>query len=537
MKSSILDTADKATNESLLQYAQRLSENYVLRNSTTSRKGKGQYFTPLEIGEFMASLFTIRHGSLSILDPGAGTGILTAAFCDRVLSTGSPVHLRVEAYENDTAVIPILTKLLGAAAREFKKKESELSFVIHEDDFVTANAHQIKQPDLFGSASTGEKFDYVIANPPYFKIAGESRQARAMDDVVAGQPNIYSLFLALGVSLLKPDGEIVFISPRSFCSGLYFRRFRQWLLSRSTIRQIHSFQSRVGLFEHDSVLQENVIFKLENGVTADSASQPIKVTVSKDKDFSRSDKLHVDRSTIIFEKNGDVFIRVPASLHDLSVIRAVDSWPFTLNGLGFEISTGPVVAFRATEFLSASDQASPKFAPLLWSHNLQGLNVVWPLAKNGKAQSIRIGEPSRTLLLPVKNYVLLKRFTSKEQARRLYAAVLRAAQFPHELVGMENHLNYVYRPHGDMTEDEAYGLAALFNSQLLDDYFRTLNGHTQVNATEIRTMPMPTLSEIVELGKLIRADVRRNVAPSLDVYLENIVANYDRTLAVREARA
>jgi len=69
---------------------------------------------------------------------------------------------------------------------------------------------------------------------------------------------------------------------------------------------------------------------------------------------------------------------------------------------------------------------------------------------------------------------------------------------------LENHLNYVYHAHRELTDDETYGLTAIFNSALLDRYFRTVSGNTQVNAAEIRTMKFPDLKIVVKIGKQIR---------------------------------
>jgi adenine-specific DNA-methyltransferase len=69
------------------------------------------------------------------------------------------------------------------------------------------------------------------------------------------------------------------------------------------------------------------------------------------------------------------------------------------------------------------------------------------------------------------------------------------------MVGLENHLNYISRPGGTLTDDETLGLAALFNSSLLDSYFRASNGNTQVSATELRTMPLPSMATIVAIGQ------------------------------------
>jgi adenine-specific DNA-methyltransferase len=129
------------------------------------------------------------------------------------------------------------------------------------------------------------------------------------------------------------------------------------------------------------------------------------------------------------------------------------------------------------------------------------MRVEWPTKARGKRQYIVTNAASTPLLVADRNYVLLRRFSAKEQARRLTAAPLLAGRLNSPFIGLENHLNYIHRPGGVLTEEEAYGLAVLFNSALLDRYFRTYNGNTQVSATELRAMPLPPLEVIVEIGR------------------------------------
>ena len=158
-----------------------------------------------------------------------------------------------------------------------------------------------------------------------------------------------------------------------------------------------------------------------------------------------------------------------------------------------------MVLFRATEYLL--DNATGKAAvPLLQPHNVKPFATRWPLVKSGKHRAFEYCEDSLRLLVPTKNYVLIKRFSSKEEKRRLTAACFLKADFPFPYVGIENHVNYVYHAKRDLTEDEVYGIAALFNSTLIDRYFRTISGNTQVNATEIRAMSFPQLDLLSRIG-------------------------------------
>ena len=180
----------------------------------------------------------------------------------------------------------------------------------------------------------------------------------------------------------------------------------------------------------------------------------------------------------------------------------VDSWPNTLASLGLAISTGPVVPFRAKGLVDREGQVPESHVPLLWMNHVRPMQVTWPLKRHKPEYIKRQG--AEKLLLPNRNYVLLRRFTAKEEVRRLSAAPHLARSMRAPEVGLENHLNYIYRQAGALTDDEAWGLAALYNSRLLDTYFRCLNGHTQVNATELRAMPLPANDFIVELGERVQ---------------------------------
>jgi adenine-specific DNA-methyltransferase len=146
-----------------------------------------------------------------------------------------------------------------------------------------------------------------------------------------------------------------------------------------------------------------------------------------------------------------------------------------------------------------------EIVPLLWAHNFDGTGVNYKKTKLKKPTGIRVNKYSLPLLVPVRNYVLLKRFSSKEQNKRLHAVVLLKETFPFKYVGLENHLNFIHKYEKEMSKEEAFGIATLLNSSIADNYFRSLNGNTQVNAVEIRCLPFPSIENLVEIGRQIQA--------------------------------
>ena len=463
----------------MLNFALELQHRFENSVSGEHRKERGQVFTPPEVARFMANLFGAIPREYVLLDPGAGIGTLTAAFCERIGKLRSPRTVTAHVFENDAQLIPLLKQNLDNCKRVLSEAGHAFNYVLHAEDFILATSHGLNGQQLFDETGFSVECDGVIMNPPYFKLRKDSVHAKLMEKIVHGQPNIYAFFMALAARLLKQDGEIVAITPRSFCNGLYFRGFRHWYFDRVALDHIHIFESRTETFKHSNVLQESIITKVHR---LGSPSSTIAVTTSFGADLTNGlQRSEIPASDIIDNSSGDRVIRIPEGEDDRKIMQLVESFPLRFAETGLRISTGPVVLFRATEYLLA-DATDKTAVPLLHPHNVKPFATRWPLAKNGKHKAFKRCEDSLRLLLPTKNYVLIKRFSSKEEKRRLTAACFLKADFPFPYVGIENHVNYVYHAERDLTEDEVYGIAALFNSTLIDRYFRTISGNTQVNA-------------------------------------------------------
>jgi adenine-specific DNA-methyltransferase len=445
----------------------------------------------------MASLFSSPPEHYRVLDPGAGSGILSAAICDRIQRLSSPRVLHVDLFETDKSLLAVLRECMNQCRDGLRASGHKMTFEIHDEDFVLAHA---PQTSLFGPKSRITPYDAIIMNPPYFKIAGDSDHARAMANVVYGQPNIYALFMALGAELLHPGGEMVAITPRSFCNGPYFRGFRRWFFDRMSLERVHLFESRTDTFREANVLQESII----TSTRKHSQSPNVTVSTSFGQDVhSKVPRRELPAPVILDNAAGEMYVRIPEDPQDSKVLALVESWPHRFNELGLRVSTGPVVAFRARPFLLAALDGA-QTVPLLSVHNVRPFETVWPLEKGKKPTAFTVAPESQPLLLLSKNYVLLRRFTAKEEHRRLVASCYLKKNAVRPFVALENHLNYVYHTKRELTEAEAFGLMALFNSALLDRYFRAISGNTQVNATELRSMPLPDLVTVARIGARIQ---------------------------------
>ena len=502
-----LSALEPQADERPTAYADRMGRMYCSATSAAHRRQWGQYLTPADVADFMASLVDCDLDEIRILDPGCGSGVLACAVAEALAIRDRPLrHLVIDAYESDRELIPILDRTLGFLSLRLAERNVSLTYRAISKDFVLEHAAQLRGTSwLFDEGGDRPEYDVVVSNPPYFKLPKADPRSRAADRVVHGQPNIYALFMAVSAALLTRRGEMVFITPRSFASGSYFRRFRERFFAHVQLEAVHVFDSRRDAFRRDGVLQENIILKgrRSDDWAKEDTGTSVRVSVSRgSSDIDDCVVRNLPLSHLLDMNSQDKTLRIPLSEEDDHVVRRIDEWTATLGSYGMQISTGPVVPFRAVELLSMQGEVPARHAPLLWLQNVRPMKVEWPVTARNKPQYLSTASPdSRRLLVRDRNYVLLRRFSAKEEPRRLTAAPLIAGRLGCEWVGIENHLNYIHRPGGSLSAEEAIGLSVLLSSDFMDTYFRVLNGNTQVSATEVRRIPMPPLEAIVEIGR------------------------------------
>jgi len=461
------------------------------------RSSIGQFLTPVTIARFMASLFQWESEHVRILDAGAGTGVLFAACVDALVSGKQRMlSIEVTAYENNGRVLPHLKDTMERCKSGCKAAGISFRGEIRAEDFVRAGIALVEE-GLF--AVEGERFTHAILNPPYMKINGQSVTRRLLDSEGIEVSNLYAAFVWLAARMLEPGGELVAITPRSFCNGPYFRRFRIALLDMTSLQRIHVFESRKKIFGDDEVLQENVIYHAVRG-----GPKPRCVTVSSSEgvDFHKTIGRAVPFECVVLPDDRDAFIHLAMNDTDDLVMKRMGGFAMSLYELGLDVSTGPVVDFRVREYLRPVPEQGTM--PLVYPCHFQNGFVSWPVGSGKKPNAIVSSAQTRDLLATAGYYALTKRFSAKEERRRVVAAVYDPHRIEAPLVGFENHLNYFHSRGQGLSADLAKGLALYLNSSLFDQYFRLFSGHTQVNATDLRKMRYPYREQLMRLGRHVK---------------------------------
>jgi predicted RNA methylase len=440
--------------------------------------------TPESVAMFMAGLFSERRDAIRLLDAGAGVGSLTAAFLNR----WGRSDVCATAYEIDGTLACYLRETL----RAYENGRFEATVV--DRDFIQDAVYKITM------GRKGAGFTHAILNPPYKKINSGSQHRALLRAVGLETVNLYTAFVGIAIELMAQGGEIVAIIPRSFCNGLYYKPFRDWMLAKASLDHIHLFHSRTSAFNDDEVLQENVIVKLVRG----KKQGKVRITTASDAGFSDMQAHDYPFSEIVHEADEQKFIHVPVTpAHgDLDGVPLADR---SLDEIGLEVSTGPVVDFRLKQFLRENPDKGT--VPLLYPTHFVDGNLEWP--RHSKKPNAMMDNPeTRKWLYPKGFYTIVRRFSSKEERRRIVAYVVNPAAFRGDTIGFENHLNVFHSGKTGIDGDTAHGLAVFLNSTSVDDYFRRFSGHTQVNATDLRLLRYPELREMEKLGRWARTQER-----------------------------
>lgn len=419
--------------------------------------------------------------SVRVLDPGAGPGILSAAVVERITSLCPTTEIHITAVEKDATLIPTLTDTLKACVA-FNPR---VTYSVHNADFIYWGSDQ---QDLFKEASEARKYDLCIQNPPYAKLPAKSPESTHLKAEGIHAPNLYAAFLAIAKTLLADRGRLTAITPRSFYNGTYFTRFRQFMFDTTSIESIHTFESRREVFKDTGVLQESIITTF---ISSKETPENVELSTSRSQAHDVTSRT-VDYNAVVV--GGVIF--VPATDKDENAVAWMSNVTAALAELPFNVSTGRVVDFRSRDKLATepTDSAVPIVYPAHF--NQQGITHPKPTVTKPQYYMSDDIESDKNLV-PAGSYVLVKRFSAKEEKRRIVAAVWNGPT-----AAFDNKTNFFHHNGQGLDQELAIGLAIWLNSTYVDDFFRVFSGHTQVNAGDLKMMPYPTVEQLHALAAL-----------------------------------
>ena len=467
------------------------------RLAAKDRSKMGQFMTPQPVAKLLASMFGNLPKTVRLLDAGAGVGALTAAFVAEMIQrpdTERPRAIHAVAYEIEPTLIDYLQETMALCSSVAGDAGIEFTGEIRSTDFIEGEANTVSNHLFPGD---DDAYDVAILNPPYKKITNDSETRRRLSNVGIETSNLYTAFVWLAAVTLETDGQLVAITPRSFANGPYFKPFRKMLSRTMSFRRVHIFDSRKTTFASDDVLQENLVYHLVKNTDRAAAL----VTASAGPDDPDLIMREVAHSKLLRHDDPDAVLHVVPDEISEQIAEQMRDLECRLDDLGIGVSTGRTVEFRAKDRVRRECNAQ-NTAPLICPHHFRDGFVEWPGRPDRINATTRRGFDDDELL-PAGFYVLAKRFSAKEEKKRIVAGIYDPNRISSDAVAFENHLNYFHRNGRGLPEDLAKGLAVFLNSTLVDLYFRQFNGHTQVNASDLRSLHYPSATKLANLGSSI----------------------------------
>lgn len=459
----------------------------------------GAYYTPPALCERLLDLATeagVDWHSARVLDPACGGGAFLSPVARR-MADGRP--------DDDPATVldSIERRLRGFELDPFAAWMSRvfldvtLSDLCHEAEKRLRSV--VRVCDSLGQTPGRPTYDLVVGNPPYRRVRLSSELREKFGRSLFGHANLYGVFTDLALRLAQPGGIVAYVTPTSFLAGEYFKALRGLLSREAPPVSLDFLTERQGVF--DDVLQETLLAVYRRGRSPGESTVNLIAPKS-----DGSIETTVAGSFKLPEPAHDPWI-VPRTAAQSVLVRQVKGSPYRLADYGYTVSTGPLVWNRHKK--SLRDKPGKGRYPLIWAEAVRSDGTFEFRAKERAHKPYFQPRAKERWVVTDFPCVLLQRTTAKEQCRRLIAAVLPTSFVEaHGAVVVENHLNMI-KPLDDAPKVAPAALAALLNSNTVDQVFRCINGSVAVSAYELQALPLPPPEGMREIERLVNECANR----------------------------
>ncbi|MDW4068218.1 Eco57I restriction-modification methylase domain-containing protein [Staphylococcus saprophyticus] len=480
----------------ILDYALKKAKNIKNKNLENQIE-YSQYFTNIDIGQYMASLASSQKiknkNSLSIVEPGIGSGILSLSLIKYALSQNENINkIDLLSFEIDPYLADKTITLLNELQQNLLKENITFNFTLKKTNFL------YYQSEL-------NCYDFAIINPPYKKIKSNSDLAKYLKNKNISHTNLYSSFLELIITKMDYNSEIISITPRSFTNGHYFNDFRKKIFQISHLKSINVMDSRK-IF--DDVLQEFVICKFSTSLK--SLKNEVEVNIVDEKLHALSSNFFKENDIINYH---DYYkIRIPILCSTTNILET------KLSDLPFTVSTGPIVDFREGKNFATNTPDLFSIPYIFPEHfNSENMTIEWPKVNIKKFNYINFDYKIKNKLRAAGNYVVVKRFSSKEEDKRIVASLIPESVSP-SYIAFDNKVNYFHINKNGLDINLAKGLCVYLNTETFDNLFREYSGSTQVNVSDLKSLPYPTKDQLLKLHEIFSSV--KNADKALDILLQ-----------------
>ncbi len=477
----------------MLNLAVRNTNKLIREKSKSENIRLGRLFTKKDTARLMAGMLSLddKKTVYTILDPGAGTGILAAAAIEEICNKCPQAkQIFITCYENDPVFIPMLKNNLERVRKKCRHDFGvKLYVTVYEENYLTESKNHYTI-SLFDETHE-DKFDVIICNPPLDLIDKYSAEAEAVGGVTQLKVGAPYLFCRLAAKHLEENGQLVIVLPTLSATSSGLTPFRKEMAERLALRKMHLFVGKQKNTKRAIPLKKSFILAYENGAKGES----VQITTSTDNGKDITALPPVPYGFVVDKADGT--LTLPKSVEDTKIVRHISDLPETLSSLGLKMSTGLVIDSRCDGMLFTDPIKG--CVPIIRPSAIKGGQIHFP--QPVKHQYIAPG--NEKLVQRNKNMVIIKRVPAKSDDRFVNSAIYMAAQLPaYRYISTHNKINFIdtVDKNAEISPRFAFGLFALLNSTIYDRYISIMSKSKQINSKEMRDLPLPPRNIIENIG-------------------------------------
>ncbi len=489
----------------MLNLAVRNTNKLIREKSKSENIRLGRLFTKKDTARLMAGMLNLdeKKTVYTILDPGAGTGILAAAAIEEVCKR-CPLakQIFITCYENDPVFIPMLENNLERIRKKCRHDYGvKLYVTIYEENYLTDSKNHYTVA-LFDEIHE-DKFDVILCNPPLDLIDKHSAEAAAVGGVTQLKIGAPYLFCRLASKHLEEGGQLVVVLPTLSATSSGLTNFRKEMADSLALRKIHLFVGKQKNVKRAIPLKKSFILAYENGEHGDT----VDITTSTDNGANIIALPPVPYGFVVDQNDGT--LTLPKSVEDTKIVKHISDLPETLSSLGLKMSTGLIIDSRCDGLLFSDPIKG--CVPLIRPAAIKGGQIRFPLPIKHQY----IAPTSERLVQRNKNMIMIKRVPAKSDERFVNAAIYLAAQLPNSrYISTHNKINFIdtVDKNTEISPRLAFGIFALLNSTIYDRYISIMSKSKQINSKEMRDLPLPARNIIENIGMRLMATRQTSVA-------------------------
>ena len=463
----------------------------------------GRLFTKKDTARLMAGMLKLDESKtvFTLLDPGAGTGILAAAVIEQICKRHSACkQIYVTCYENDPLFVPMLEDNLERIRKKCRHDYDVKLFVtVYAENYLTESKNHYTV-SFFDTVE--DKFDIIICNPPSHLVSKGSEEAEAVGGITQLKMSAAYLFASLAARHLEDGGQLVITLPTTVASASALAPFRREMAEALSLRAVHLFIGAQKNVRRAIPLKKNIILSYEKGEHPDT----VQITTSTDNGVKVQALTPLAYDFVVSPEDGS--LTLPKSEEDTRIVKYISGFPETLTSLGLKMSTGLIIDSKC-EGLLFTDPIKG-CVPLIRPSAIKNGQISFP--QPVKKQYIAPVNPG--LVQKNKNMVIIKRVPAGSDIRFVNAAIYMAAQLPaYRYISTHNKINFIDTKdkNSEICPRLAFGLFALLNSTIYDRYISIVSKSKQINSKELRSLPLPPRNIIENMGMRLMASRQTTV--------------------------